>query len=57
MAAALKILKAQEDRDPGRSFSYWRTHPHLSQRIAAANKEVRGHLEFRDYLNLTGEQP
>ncbi len=56
MAESLKILKAQEDKDPSRPFSYWRTHPHLSQRISQANQVVKGHLEFRDYLNLTGER-
>ncbi len=56
MGEALAILKAEEDKEPGRPFSYWRTHPHLSQRISQARADVKGQLEFRDYLNLTGER-
>jgi len=52
---ALKKLQELEAKEPPRPLSYWRTHPYLSQRIAAANQVVKGSLEFRDYLNLTGE--
>jgi predicted Zn-dependent protease len=56
MTGALKVLKEQENKEPSREHSYWRTHPHLSQRIAQSNQTVKGQLEFRDYLNLTGER-
>ncbi len=55
-ANMLKILKAQQDKEPSRPYSYWRTHPYLTQRIASANKASSDTLSFREYLNLTGEQ-
>ncbi|OGX31668.1 MAG: hypothetical protein A2787_06200 [Omnitrophica WOR_2 bacterium RIFCSPHIGHO2_01_FULL_48_9] len=50
----LKKLKAQEDKEPSRELSYWRTHPHLSERISYSNKEISGELHFKDYLNIMG---
>ena len=55
MEKMLKKLAEAEAKEPIQKFTYWRTHPYLSQRIAAVNKEISGQLEFRDYLNLTGE--
>mgnify|MGYP001581949363 CR=1 FL=1 len=55
MAQFLKKLKEKEQKEPARPYSYWRTHPYLPQRIAAVNKEISGEMDFRDYLNLTGE--
>ncbi len=55
VAQFLKKLKEKEEKEPAKSYTYWRTHPYLSQRIAAVNKELSGQIEFRDYLNLTGE--
>jgi len=56
MLTVLKILQDEERREPLRELSYWRTHPHLGERIAATNKTIKGQLEFRDYLNLTGNE-
>ncbi len=56
MAGSLKVLQKAAAKEPTNEFSYWRTHPYLTQRISAANKAVTGTLEFKDYLNLTGEQ-
>ncbi len=56
MIDMLKVLKAQEEKGPAREFTYWRTHPFISQRISKANQEVSGQMNFRDYLNLTGEK-
>jgi len=50
----LKIMEKEKDKEPLSQHSYWKTHPNLSQRISAVNQEVTGQLEFRDYLNLTG---
>jgi len=50
----LKILKKEKEKEPLRQYSYWRTHPHLSQRMAVVNQEITGKLEFKDYLNLIG---
>ena len=54
MTSVLKKLKAQEDKEPSRELSYWRTHPYLSERISFSNKEVTGELQFKDYLNIMG---
>jgi len=55
MAEFLKIVKREKEKAPLRRYSYWRTHPNISQRISVVNQAVTGKLEFRDYLNLTGE--
>ena len=49
-----KKLKKEKEKAPLKRFSYWRTHPHISQRMAIVNQEITGTLEFRDYLNLIG---
>lgn len=54
MATFLKKLKIEKEKEPLRRYSYWKTHPNLSQRISVVNQAVTGKLEFRDYLNLTG---
>jgi len=51
----LKKLGEIQGKESPRQYSYWRTHPFIPQRIAAANQEISGQIEFRDYLNLTGE--
>jgi septum formation protein len=56
MAGMLKILKAQQDKERSTPYSYWRTHPYLTQRIAAARQVSAEALSFREYLNLTGEK-
>ncbi len=56
MAKMLMKLKAQEAKESSNPFSYWRTHPYLTQRIAAARQVSSQELGFKDYLNLTGER-
>lgn len=56
LAEFLKIMKDKQDKEPLRPFSYWRTHPYIPQRIANVNQTVAGKIDFRDYLNLTGEK-
>lgn len=51
----LETLQDEHQQDKIRPFSYWRTHPNISQRIATANQEITGQLDFKDYLNLIGE--
>jgi len=51
----LKKLEEIQGKEAPRQFSYWRTHPFIPQRVSAANQEILGQIEFRDYLNLTGE--
>jgi len=54
MVAFLEKLKIEKEKEPLKKYSYWRTHPNLSQRLSVVNQAVTGKLEFRDYLNLTG---
>jgi len=56
MHSMLKNLKTEQDKTL-RPLSYFRTHPYLNERMANVNKEIKGELEFRDYLNLTGNEP
>src|SRR3989338_6593717 len=51
----LEKLKKEQEDTPLRQYSYWRTHPFVSQRISVVNQEITGKLEFRDYLNLMGD--
>jgi len=55
MLKVLQVLKDEEQRAPKREFSYFRTHPYLSERMAVVNKEINGQIGFKDYLNLTGQ--
>ncbi len=52
MLYVLKVLKEENDKSPLRQYSYWRTHPFVSQRIAVVNEAITGKLEYRDYLKL-----
>ena len=56
MARFLKSLHALQERESPKALNYWRTHPYIPQRISAVNQEISGELEFKDYLNLTGEK-
>ena len=52
MTTVLEKLKKEEDKEPNREYSYWRTHPFIPQRIAAVNQAITGKMDFKDYLNL-----
>jgi predicted Zn-dependent protease len=54
MVTFFEKLKIEKEKEPLSQYSYWRTHPYLPQRIAVVNQAISGKLEFRDYLNLTG---
>jgi predicted Zn-dependent protease len=36
-------------------YHYFRTHPYISERKAMMNKEIRGRLDFNDYINVPTE--
>lgn len=55
MISFLGKLKKIHQKEPLRPYSYWRTHPYVSQRIAAVKEALFGQIEFRDYLNLDRE--
>ena len=50
----VKILQEQTKKGPT-PMSYWRTHPYIPLRIARVDIESNGKGQFKDYLNLTGE--
>jgi len=52
MIGFLEKLREEKSDARLRKFSYWKTHPNLSQRIGVVNQEITGTLEFRDYLNI-----
>lgn len=50
-----KLLKEQNKKG-SQPMSYWRTHPYIPLRIAKVDAEANGKGQFKDYLNLTGEE-
>ena len=54
MIDVLKVLQEEGKKEPAKEYSYWRTHPYLSERISMVNTEIKGDLEFKDYLNIMG---
>ncbi|MEI8012195.1 MAG: M48 family metalloprotease [Candidatus Omnitrophota bacterium] len=56
MVAMLEQLQEYDRRQPIRPKMYGRTHPYTHQRIASADRVIRGELTFRDYIRLTGER-
>jgi len=55
MIRVLEILR-EESLEKVRPINYFRTHPYPNERIAALNTQIRGHMDFRDYLNLMGSE-
>lgn len=51
------LLRLQEIRKEGREmkYMYYRSHPYLSERIAAARSEIKGYTDFNSYINLPGK--
>ena len=56
MRVMLGKLLEHQMKEPLRPFTYWRTHPYIPQRMARAAQAAKGAAEFRDYLNITGEE-
>lgn len=52
MMGFLETLRKEDDKKPLRRFSYFRTHPHIPERIANINQIVNGEMQFRDYIRL-----
>ncbi len=57
MIEVLRKMREEHQKGPRRRGSYLRTHPYLTERMAMINKEITGRLEFRDYLNITYDEP
>ena len=56
MVIFLGKLQKEHEKEPLRLYSYWRTHPHIPERIASAKQEVTGKMEFKDYIQLIGTE-
>lgn len=52
MMGFLETLKKEDEKNPLRRFSYFRSHPHIPERIANINQVINGQMEFRDYIRL-----
>lgn len=48
----LELMKKEEDKKGPQPFSYWRTHPHISERIGNIGRAIKGKMDFKDYLKL-----
>lgn len=57
MRVMLRKLLAEQNKKGPQPMSYWRSHPYISQRMAKVDAEANGGKgQFKDYLNLTGEE-
>ena len=56
MRVMLGVLLDYQAKQPLRPLNYWRSHPYIPQRMAQADAQAKGKAEFRDYLNITGEE-
>lgn len=56
MKPMLEKLLADENKKGPRPLTYWRTHPYIPERMAQADALAKGHVEYKAYLNITGEQ-
>ncbi|MDD2654197.1 MAG: Maf family nucleotide pyrophosphatase [Candidatus Omnitrophica bacterium] len=53
----LTLLEKLKDEKEIREFSYWRTHPYITQRIAMVRSQLRGGMDFIDYINIENKSP
>lgn len=56
MLGVLEKLEEAQSKEPVRPYSYWRTHPHIPERMAVVNQAITGKIEFKDYLKLIGRE-
>ncbi|MBF0479631.1 MAG: M48 family metalloprotease [Candidatus Omnitrophica bacterium] len=55
MLAFFEILQKENNKKIG-LYNYFRTHPYIGMRISNIRAKMKGGMEFREYLNLTGEK-
>lgn len=53
--AFMRRMQGHIRKEPIRPMSYSRTHPHFDDRIRVIKQEVRGQVDFEDYINMTPE--
>jgi predicted Zn-dependent protease len=56
MVGMLENLQSYDRKQPPRPKMYGRSHPYVHQRIANADRQIKGELSFRDYVRTTGER-
>lgn len=56
MVRFLEKLQEINAQEPIRRYSYWRTHPYTSQRVAAVRQAITGKTTFQDYIRLTEDK-
>ncbi|MFH1797751.1 MAG: M48 family metallopeptidase [Candidatus Omnitrophota bacterium] len=49
---ALETLRDFRKKAPTRRYSYFRSHPYLSERISYLKKYITGHMDFDSYINM-----
>lgn len=49
---SLLTLKKLRKEGPEFSYTHYRSHPYLSERIAVVSKEIKGYTDFDSYINL-----
>ncbi|MGD2278543.1 MAG: M48 family metallopeptidase [Candidatus Omnitrophota bacterium] len=53
---ALQTMKKLRKKAPRARYSYFRTHPYISERIAYLKKVIKGHMDFDTYINIVSEK-
>ena len=49
---SLLVLKNMRKKGTERAYSFYKSHPYLSERIAAARTEIQGYTDFESYINI-----
>ncbi len=52
---ALEFMQYARKKGKLMKYTFFRTHPYISERIARARKEILGYEDFDSYINLPGE--
>ena len=52
----LETLKKMRKKGKEMTYSYYKTHPYLSERIAAVRSEIKGYTDFDSYINIPDEK-
>ena len=53
---SLEALKKTRKKGRERTYSYYKSHPYLSERIAAVRSLIKGYTDFDSYINLPEEE-
>jgi predicted Zn-dependent protease len=53
---SLKVLKTLRKKGPMMKYSYYRSHPYISERIAHLKNTIKGFTDFDSYINMVPEK-